>query len=1020
MYKKGLAYAIIILFVGAGAVSAFNANFVDDYNTISRGNWLYVGGSGPGNYSKIQDAIDNTSNGDTVFVYSGIYYENVEIYKSINLIGESRYYVIVDGGYGEQVLHVTSDYVNISEFSIIHGNHGIHIEDSSNININYCIAYENTYGITPRNSPFTTITNCEAYDNEHTGIIVLSSPNSNFNNNILFNTQSGVYITNSPNCIIIDCEAYNITMEALSSGGSGFYLENSPNCIIENCNSYNCSDYGIYLSYSSECNITNCNFYNNTWNPNAQFPSWYHSVGIRITGSTDCNVMNCSIYNNDNGIYFEEGVSKCILRDNIFYNNVEGSFDITAWIPDDFYLDIDTSNTIDGKPIVYLVGESNLYFDETDDIGYLGLVSCSNISVMNIDISGILLVDTSISTLSSVHSHDCKKGIYCYYSPNCNIMNSEGYNNRFGIYGSSENLINCKFYNNEYGIYLEREYEYENSKGAVNGGNVSKCKSYQNEFGFFEQKGSHITDCEIYNNTEYGFIISCEAEEPESGSVLRKNNFHDNSYNFFAEGYEPSGYAFQDIDDSNMVNGKPIFYIAGEQGQVIDGETTDIGLVVLISCVDMIVQNISTSYNKHGLLLVGTTDSTITNCDFYNNKDGIWLYVNSINNKITNCRCFNNERGIASQEEASFNEINNCHLFNNSQFGYWSQVTTNNRIIGCTINDNGYAYSEEEADYPYSLQYGGPGVMIHYLTPNNLVENCTIYNNYEGIYVFEKSETQTFRNCEVYNNTLNGICIRKERYCLVENCTTYENKYGISLEESSNNEITKCDSYNNDYGIYITASSNNNMIYHNNLINNTQNANDECTNNWDNGYSDPFNMFTDGGNYWSDYIGEDNSHGPNQDIPGPDGIGDISYYVPGDSNMDNYPFIKPDGWENVDQIPNVEIINPMKGYFHFSGIPLFPTFLDIFSDTASIGGFRIRPIIINVTDDIDESADIVVKIFLNGEEKGNVTYYPDSGVFKWKWTGLALGTYNLTVTAMDSSNNIGSAQLDVWNICFIP
>ena len=39
----------------------------------SSGNWLYVGGSGPGNYSVIQDAVDNASDGDTVYVYHGIY-----------------------------------------------------------------------------------------------------------------------------------------------------------------------------------------------------------------------------------------------------------------------------------------------------------------------------------------------------------------------------------------------------------------------------------------------------------------------------------------------------------------------------------------------------------------------------------------------------------------------------------------------------------------------------------------------------------------------------------------------------------------------------------------------------------------------------------------------------------------------------------------------------------------------------------------------------------------------------------
>ncbi|KAA0009241.1 MAG: hypothetical protein FE036_00850, partial [Thermoplasmata archaeon] len=44
-------------------------------------NILYVGGSGPNNYTKIQDAIDNASNGDTIKVYNGIYKENVVINK---------------------------------------------------------------------------------------------------------------------------------------------------------------------------------------------------------------------------------------------------------------------------------------------------------------------------------------------------------------------------------------------------------------------------------------------------------------------------------------------------------------------------------------------------------------------------------------------------------------------------------------------------------------------------------------------------------------------------------------------------------------------------------------------------------------------------------------------------------------------------------------------------------------------------------------------------------------------------
>lgn len=45
------------------------------------GKTLYVGGDGPGNYTKIKDAIDDSSDGDTVFAYSGTYKENLIVNK---------------------------------------------------------------------------------------------------------------------------------------------------------------------------------------------------------------------------------------------------------------------------------------------------------------------------------------------------------------------------------------------------------------------------------------------------------------------------------------------------------------------------------------------------------------------------------------------------------------------------------------------------------------------------------------------------------------------------------------------------------------------------------------------------------------------------------------------------------------------------------------------------------------------------------------------------------------------------
>ena len=83
MKRKCLAVGIILLFVGTCIIPAIAQESEKPSQSTSRGNWLYVGGSGPGNYSKIQDAINASSNGDTVFVYddSSPYLENLIINK---------------------------------------------------------------------------------------------------------------------------------------------------------------------------------------------------------------------------------------------------------------------------------------------------------------------------------------------------------------------------------------------------------------------------------------------------------------------------------------------------------------------------------------------------------------------------------------------------------------------------------------------------------------------------------------------------------------------------------------------------------------------------------------------------------------------------------------------------------------------------------------------------------------------------------------------------------------------------
>jgi parallel beta-helix repeat protein len=193
--------------------------------------------------------------------------------------------------------------------------------------------------------------------------------------------------------------------------------------------------------------------------------------------------------------------------------------------------------------------------------------------------------------------------------------------------------------------------------------------------------------------------------------------------------------------------------------------------------------------------------------------------------------------------------------------------------------------------------YGGlAGILIsgHY---HNIQDNVISDNwcDYGGIFNFWSNYDNIIDNIFVDNSR--GITLYQGTGVNVTGNTFSNTGYGIWLPANSNNNFITGNTFLNNkyYGIYFHTQgpSNNNNIYHNNFINNTYNARDIYTNTWDDGYPS-------GGNYWDDYTGVDNFHGPNQDIPGSDGIGDTPYNIPGGSNKDRYPLMTPYGPPHAD------------------------------------------------------------------------------------------------------------------------
>jgi len=178
-FRKGLAFGIILLFIGICIIPS-NAQDTEKLLPTSRGSWFYVGGSGPGNYSKIQDAINVASDGDTVFVYVGTYFENLILDKSLTLFGENKNETTIDGGLHGNVIYISTNRVTVTGFTITNGGLG------------------HFAGIWLENAKFNKIVENIILDNHYWGICLNGSSLNSISGNYVSKNDLGVEAGGDP------------------------------------------------------------------------------------------------------------------------------------------------------------------------------------------------------------------------------------------------------------------------------------------------------------------------------------------------------------------------------------------------------------------------------------------------------------------------------------------------------------------------------------------------------------------------------------------------------------------------------------------------------------------------------------------------------------------------------------------------------------------------------------------------------------------------------------------------------
>jgi len=158
--KSLMVIVIIFAMIMPASATIFNKNEKSNtYSSTTLSIILYVDddfdnstpGWGVDHFNRIEDAINAAIDGDEIYVYNGIYMENVVVFKSIILTGENKENTIIDGSGNGNVIMITADFAHVEGFTIKNSgnnpiNAGIFITSENNV-ITRNIFMDNNIGV---------------------------------------------------------------------------------------------------------------------------------------------------------------------------------------------------------------------------------------------------------------------------------------------------------------------------------------------------------------------------------------------------------------------------------------------------------------------------------------------------------------------------------------------------------------------------------------------------------------------------------------------------------------------------------------------------------------------------------------------------------------------------------------------------------------------------------------------------------------------------------------------------------
>ena len=246
---------------------------------------------------------------------------------------------------------------------------------------------------------------------------------------------------------------------------------------------------------------------------------------------------------------------------------------------------------------------------------------------------------------------------------------------------------------------------------------------------------------------------------------------------------------------NEILNIKKKINIIGEDKEktIINPTTQKNSYAIRIVAEGVKISNLGVQNHGPGIystgIKVSARDTTISNCDIFDTPVGIAVW--SSDNTITNCRFWGCEdEGIAflgsSSNQCNNNIVTNCEFFNNCD-GIELQYSSNNVISNCKFYDNTHAGIDA----------------IGESNDNNIITECDFSNNKAFGVFFSRSIDNTISKCAFSESKIMATASKqiKVEECKLDGIYLIEQS-SMTIKDCSNVIESKIKTVDSDYVIY--------------------------------------------------------------------------------------------------------------------------------------------------------------------------------------------------------------------------